>query len=401
MVNTNPRTLTETQIADYHDCGYLILRGVLSSGEADALRRLVVEETPRLGYPPKLKYPEPGKYTIGGNSMAEPGFAPIAEHPTVVNAVECLLGHSAYLTAYVAYLRSPGDKGSGAHCDYKRWRPVGSSMNWLFAIIPLTDFNDEYGTLLLSPGSHKLSSVIDPSAAIWDVLRPDAKQLPEFIDPELKAGDLVLMHGHTWHKAPAGTSSNDRCGIFNKYCAVNAPPAAGYYSYDHAAYESLSDQGKRLIPVHFDKPIATTRLLIEDGSNKDSRYLVVRDEGGNGWQLPGGEGGEEVKVGWDVGARVGSLQSLIGSQLGVDLPWMSYIEDVEESGGPCRLYGYTDAGFDPDSVKGEGRAWFTKDELLSTLGESDPINHAVTTWKREDIIRGKGKAIHQSKQQFE
>ena len=138
MVNTNPRTLTETQIADYHDCGYLILRGVLSSGEADALRRLVVEETPRLGYPPKLKYPEPGKYTIGGNSMAEPGFAPIAEHPTVVNAVECLLGHSAYLTAYVAYLRSPGDKGSGAHCDYKRWRPVGSSMNWLFAIIPLT-----------------------------------------------------------------------------------------------------------------------------------------------------------------------------------------------------------------------------------------------------------------------
>lgn len=401
MVTTNQMALSDKQIADYHDSGYLILRGVLSSGEADELRRLVKEETPRLAYPPKLKYPAPGKYTISGNSMAEPGFAQIVEHPTVVDAVECLLGEAAYLTAYVAYLRSPGDKGSGAHCDYKRWRPVGSSMNWLFAVIPLTDFSDEYGPLLLSPGSHKLSPVIDRSAAIWDVSRPDAKQLPEFIDPELKAGDLVLMHGHTWHKAPAGTSGNDRCGIFNKYCAVNAPPAAGYYPYDQAAYDSLSDQGKRLIPVHFDKPIATTRLLIEDGSNDESRYLLVRDEEADGWQLPGGEGEDEEKVGWDVGARIGSLQSLIRDQFGVDVPWMSYIEDADEDDGICRLYGYTDAGFDPDSVNGDDRTWFTKDELLSTLGEENPICQAATTWKQEDIIRGKGKAIHQSKQQFE
>ncbi len=139
-----------------------------------------------------------------------------------------LLGEPAHLTAYVAYLRSPGDKGSGAHSDYKRWRPVGSSMNWLFTIIPLTDFNDDYGPLLVSPGSHLLSDVIDRDARIWDVPRPDAKQLAEFVDPELQAGDVLLMHGHTWHKAPAGPGSEDRVGIFNKYCAVSAPPAGGY-----------------------------------------------------------------------------------------------------------------------------------------------------------------------------
>ena len=94
-----------------------------------------------------------------------------------------------------------------------------------------------------------------------------------------------------------------RCGIFNKYCAVNAPPAAGYYPYNPAALEALSDDGKRLIPVCFDKPITTTRLLIEDTSSQESKFLMHRD---GEWKLPGGEGWEEERlVGWDVGARIG------------------------------------------------------------------------------------------------
>jgi len=72
------------QIAQYGADGYTILRNVLSRAEAEDLRHLIVRETPRLGYPPSLTYPSPGKYTISGNSIAEPGFAPIAEHQTIV-----------------------------------------------------------------------------------------------------------------------------------------------------------------------------------------------------------------------------------------------------------------------------------------------------------------------------
>ena len=62
-------------------------------------------------------------------------------------------------------------------------------MNWLFAIIPLTDFDETFGPLLVSPGSHKLTKLIDPQAAILDLRAPDREQLPPFVDPELKAGD--------------------------------------------------------------------------------------------------------------------------------------------------------------------------------------------------------------------
>lgn len=402
MTTTITSSLTEQQVADYHEDGYLIVRNALSAKEADELRRIVQQEVIRDAYPSRLKYPQPAKYTVSGNRLADPGLTAIAEHPTVVGAVEAALGQPAYLTAYVAYLRTPGDKGAGAHCDYKRWRPVGSSMNWVFAIIPLTDFDAAYGPFLVSPKSHKLTQVIDKDVHILDLNRPDAEQLAPFIDPELKAGDLLVVNEHVWHKAPAGTTTEDRCGIFNKYCAVNAPPAAGYYPYNPAALEALSDDGKRLIPVCFDKPMTTTRLLIEDTSTQGSKFLLHRDAETAGWELPGGEGWEEEKlVGWDVGARIGSLQEITKTQLGLDVPWMSYIEDVEAEDGICRIYGFSDNDLDLDRLAKDGYDWFTESELRQHLGESDAICRTVDTWHRADVIRGKGKACHQSRHQFE
>ena len=402
MSMTVTASLSKQQIANFHEDGYLIVRNVLSAKEVDELRRTVQHQVKRDAYPASLKYPEPAKYTVSGNRVAEPGLTAIAEHPTVINAVESALGQPAHLTAYVAYLRTPGDKGGGAHCDYKRWRPVGSSMNWVFAIIPLTDFDASYGPFLVSPKSHKLTQVIDPDAHILDVTRPDREQLPPFIDPEVKAGDLLVVNEHVWHEAPAGTTTEDRCGIFNKYCAIDAPPAAGYYPYNPAALDALSDDGKRLIPTCFDKPITTTRLLIEDASSAESKFLLRRDAETHHWELPGGMGWEEEKgVGWDVGARVGSLQEITQTQLGLEVPWMSYIEDVEEDEGICRVYGFSDENLDPDTLANGGCEWFTKSELKQRLGESDAICRAVDTWQRADIIRGKGKACYQSRNQFE
>ena len=80
---------------------------------------------------------------------------------------------------------------------------------------------------------------------------------------------------------------------------------------------------------------------------------------------------------------------------------MSYIEDVEEDDGICRVYGFSDENLDTDALANGGCEWFTKSELKQRLGESDAICHAVNTWQRADIIRGKGKACHQSRNQFE
>ena len=241
MTTINTMALSDQQIDAYDEKGYLIIRNVLSPDEAVGLRRIVQQQVQYNSYPPSLKYPKPGKYTISG------------------------------------------DGGPGPHCDYKRWRPVGSSMNWMFSIIPLTDFDLECGPFLVAPRSHKLTQVINKRARIWDITRPDIAQLSPFVDLELKAGDLPLVNQHTWHKAPAGISTQDRCGIFNKYCAVNSPPAAGYYPYNNAALSALSDAGKRLIPICFDQSIITTRLLIDCPSSRESKFLLLYDDESDWW----------------------------------------------------------------------------------------------------------------------
>ena len=274
-------------------------------------------------------------------------------------------------------------------------------MNWVFAIVPLNDFDPSFGPFMVSPGSHKLPRVIDPQAHVLDLTAPDREQLPPFIDPELKAGDLLVVNEHVWHQAPAGTTSEDRCGIFNKYCAADAPPAAGYYPYNRAAHDALSDAGKRLLPVCFDRPLTTTRLLIECPSGIDSKYLLCRDADADVWELPGGEGWEEETSGWDVGARIGSLQALVEAQLVLEVPWMSYIEDWVEDDGVCRVYGFSDDSLNVDALASGNRDWFTPGEMRHRFGDAHPICCALDTWERSDIVRGRGKACRQSKHQFE
>ena len=126
-------SMTNQQIADYRANGYLIIRDVVSSRETSQLRSIVQRMARAGAYPSSLKYPTPGKYTISGNRIAEPGLSPIAEHPAVVDAVEAILGQPAHLTAYVALSCAPQATKAAAltatTSDGVLWVPpcVGSS----------------------------------------------------------------------------------------------------------------------------------------------------------------------------------------------------------------------------------------------------------------------------------
>ena len=64
---TNTITLSDQQVADYHEDGYLIIRNVLSTDEVAEFRQYVQQQVETNTYPPSLKHSTPGKYTISGN----------------------------------------------------------------------------------------------------------------------------------------------------------------------------------------------------------------------------------------------------------------------------------------------------------------------------------------------
>jgi hypothetical protein len=389
--------LSAEQMGAYERDGFLLLRGQIPDADIKRLE-LGFARNPPTDFYGGLTYPEPGRYTQANDCLKDPDLAFIAEHPAIVPAAEQLLGDAAHLTAYVLYDRTPGGGGLPAHNDYKRWRPVGSSMNWLFAIVPFCDYDDETGPLFVAPGSHRLDRVRDGGERALDVsaaVRPDDAQ---FVDPRLGRGDLLLMNMHLWHRAAPNQSDRHRAGAFNKYAAASAPPATGYYLYDEDVYRAFSPEGRRLLAVHSDRALATTRLVLERSSGRGPETVLSRDPRGK-WCLPGGPTWIERAIpDWDTGNVIASLQSHLREQLRIETPWVSYVGDFEEGDDLCRVYGYAlnGLGFPMPFPEGE---WFTRERLENQRADLafgyEP--EAFAGWLDPEPIRGKGLTQAQSR----
>ena len=385
--------LTKSQVDQYHQEGYVVLRNQFDETELQELDAAFGQCPPLDGNAPGLTYPEPGRYTLSKSSWAHPGFVRFAEHTTIVDGAKTLLDDNVFLTAYVLYDRTPGGPSIPPHHDYKRWRPVGSSLNWLFTIVPMCDFNEETGQLFVAPGSHRLERVADNGEGALHVSPAIVPKESDFIDPELKRGDLVFMNMHMWHRAAGNASELHRVGLFNKYAARHYPPATGYFVYSDEIYNMFSDEGKDLIAVHSDKPVATTRLLLQRERKGAKEFFFQKDD--NGINLPGGPTWHERAIpDWDLGNFVDACLSGVRQTIKVEPPWVSYVGDYEEDQHICRVYGYpmNNNGFPVPYQEGE---WLSSAELNDAELMFGYEATAIKDWLDPTMVRGK--AISQAK----
>ncbi|MFT6435321.1 MAG: ectoine hydroxylase-related dioxygenase (phytanoyl-CoA dioxygenase family) [Candidatus Azotimanducaceae bacterium] len=381
MFNTEQRE-------QYERDGYVVLRNQFSEAEMAALNNVVDRNPPLDDGKLVGNWPEPGRYTLAKSSWCDADFVRFAEHPIVVSGAKELLNDDVRLTAYVMYDRTPGGKGIPPHHDYKRWRPVGSSLEWLFTIIPMCDFDEECGQLYIAPGSHHLDRRVDRGEGVLhmnEAIRPRAE---DFIDPQLKRGDLLFMNMHLWHRAAGNNSNFHRRGLFNKYAAKHYPPATGYHVFSDDIYNLMSDAGKELIAVHSNKKIETTRLLLHRKVDDSSQFFFVKN--GNTLSLPGGPVYfEDAIPDWDIGNYIGALQTNILKQIRLETPWVTYVGDYDEGEGLCRVYAYpmNSNGFPVSYDEGE---WVDESELTARNFEFEFECKAIEDWLDPTMIRGKG-----------
>ncbi len=400
-----PGALTDEQLAAYERDGFLLLKGRIPESDVQRFESALDRNPPLDGTidPNAGNFPGPGRYTLAMNCLKDPDLAYLAEHPAIVPAVADVLGDQPRLTAFVIYNRTPGGQGLPMHNDYKRWRPVGSSMNWAFTIVPFCDFTPEAGRLFIAPGSHHLHRVTEGPERPLCVAPPIQPDQSDFIDPGLERGDLLLMNMHLWHWAEGNNSSNDRIGAFNKYAAADAPPATGYFLFDDDVHNALSAEGRELLAVHSDKPITTTRLLLmrERSGAEPEFYLAADldpDAQAGALSLPGGSTFVEKAIpDWDRGNYIASLAAALRDKLRIELPWVSYVGDFDEGDHLCRVYAYTLPGLGFPVAYADGR-WLTRDEILAepavTFGYEA---EAAARWLDPNVVRGKGLTQAQSR----
>ncbi len=354
---------TDEQIEQYETQGFLVLRRQFSEPELQRLDEVAVRFPPLDDGKPVATYPAPGRYTLAKSSWADPAFVYFAEHPVIVNGAKSLLRDEVHLTAYVMYDRTPGGKGIPAHH--------------------------------VAPGSHLLDRVEDKQEGALHVGPAKVPVDNDFIDPQLKRGDLLFMNMHLWHKAADNKSDQHRLGLFNKYAARHCPPATGYYVYSEEVCNLFSDPGKNLLAVHSNRSIQTTRLLLQRQRGGQNEFFFVNED--NGLALPGGPVAfEDAIPDWDIGNYIGALADNVRQQIRIETPWVSYVGDYLEADYLCRIYAYpmNQNGFPVPYHEGQ---WVPQSDLGAQKFAFGYEPSVVDDWLDPGTIRGKGLSQAQSR----
>ncbi len=187
--------------------GYVVLRGLLSSEQIEAVHRELA---------PYLQQKRMGRNEFEGLRSERvyavlakaPSLAPLIEHPRVLGLIDELLLPCYLLSAAIAIQVHPGETAQALHCDdgatrAPRPRPVfGVSAVWA-----LDDFTATNGATEVIPGSH-----------LWESDEPPAEDDPRIVPIEMPAGSVVVFAGSLYHRGGANRSSGTRLGFTPQYC---------------------------------------------------------------------------------------------------------------------------------------------------------------------------------------
>jgi ectoine hydroxylase-related dioxygenase (phytanoyl-CoA dioxygenase family) len=183
--------------------GALILEGVLSAAEVDALHAELA---------PYIEATRPGRDSFTGFSTTRtgalvarsPAARELVAHPTVVDAANRFLAPycnriQLHLTQVIRL--SPGQPAQVIHRDRWAWgtwlRGVEPQFNTIWA---LTDFTPENGATQVVPGSTQ-----------WpDDRVPEPHEITQAV---MRRGSVLLYTGSVFHGGGANRSEGDRVGI--------------------------------------------------------------------------------------------------------------------------------------------------------------------------------------------
>jgi ectoine hydroxylase-related dioxygenase (phytanoyl-CoA dioxygenase family) len=219
--------LTDDQIAQYHDDGYVIPQQFsLTEDELADLR----ERHARL----VAKHPE--FYNYCSHLLAfDLAFLNYARHPEILKMVGQVLGPDFALWNSSFFAKpAAGGKRTPWHQDGEYWpiRPLATCTVW----IAIDDSTPENGCLRIIPGSHKDRRLRSHhtyegnDVTLHQELNADEYDESKAVDMVLKAGQVSLHDVYILHGSEANHSAKPRRGMTLRYM-----PTTSLFDRDEAA----------------------------------------------------------------------------------------------------------------------------------------------------------------------
>ena len=250
--------LSETQVSEFHEQGYVFLPEVFDAEEVAALTGeldgIFAQDRPENVHE---KNGKAVRTTFAAHTFND-AFARLGRHPRLIDPVMQLLGGSVYMHQYKINAKAAFDGDVWQwHQDYGTWArddlmPEPRAMNIAVFLDPVSEFN---GPLMFIPKSHqggKLDAGHDletTSYPLWTLDRETVTDLVNrggMVAPTGKAGSVLLFHCNLVHASPGNISPWNRTIVYLSLCHVDNhirrfKRPAWIAHRDFAAIEALPD----------------------------------------------------------------------------------------------------------------------------------------------------------------
>lgn len=226
--------LSDEQIREYHQNGYLIVSGLLSREEVTKLHDIAVHDAAMLHHAFDLN-DQSGKRTRL-SLWYKPGndaYGLLTRSRRMVDAVNDLLEGDGAVCHFHSKLMQKEPKVGGAwewHQDYGYWykNEFLYPNQMMSVMVAITEATPENGCLQVIAGSHKMGRVehgfageqVGASQRYVDL----ALQSMPHVYVSLEPGDALFFHSNLLHRSEANLSDRPRWSLISCYNRSSNPP---------------------------------------------------------------------------------------------------------------------------------------------------------------------------------
>lgn len=220
--------LTDSQLKQYNEDGFLVLRNVFNQDEVEALRK---ESTDIFKHERQEIWREKNgapRTAFGCHEYSEL-FRALTHDARLVTPVEQITGEPLYIHQFKVNPKVAFDGDPFPwHQDFATWHPDDGmpepkAMN---IAIMLDDVTAHNGALMFVPGSHKLGLIEAPDIAgrrwmerkdVIPLIRSDA----DIAAATGKSGDVLMFHGNSVHGSAGNITPLSRRILYVTYNGVS------------------------------------------------------------------------------------------------------------------------------------------------------------------------------------
>jgi non-haem Fe2+, alpha-ketoglutarate-dependent halogenase len=210
-----PRFLTEAQVQQYKDLGYVSKLRVLDIKQTQGIRDLLEDFEKRQGSP--LHGSQRHK-----THLLFPWLNDLVRETNIVDAIEDLYGHNILCWTSNFFIKEAHDPGFVSwHQDSTYWGL--SSPDVVTAWVALSPSNKSNGAMAVIPGTHKMDQIPHRDTYSKNNLLTRGQEVAVEIQEdkgvimELEPGEMSLHHVRIIHGSPPNHSDTRRIGFAIRY----------------------------------------------------------------------------------------------------------------------------------------------------------------------------------------